>query len=70
MTNRHCLLFQAIEFEEQNAILQKHVENMKSAIAKLEQETGQQQDNNSALEKHLVRDSHTWLIFFPIGDAR
>ena len=43
-----------MEFEEQNAILQKHVENMKSAISKLEQETGQQQENNGALEKHLV----------------
>ena len=43
-----------MEFEEQNAILQKHVENMKSAISKLEQETDQQQENNGALEKHLV----------------
>merc|ERR1712223_895224 len=44
---------QANEFEEQNAILQKHVENMRSAIGKLEQETTQQQENNIALTKHL-----------------
>merc|ERR1711997_991670 len=44
---------QANEFEEQNAILQKHVENMRSAIGKLEQETNQQQDNNASLTKHL-----------------
>lgn len=44
---------QANEFEEQNAILQKHVENMRSAIGKLEQETTQQQENNAALAKHL-----------------
>ena len=53
-SNSHWYFPQAIEFEEQNAILQKHVENMKSAISKLEHETGQQQDNNEALEKHLV----------------
>ena len=34
---------QASEFEEKNAILQKHVENMRSAITKLEMETLQQQ---------------------------
>ena len=34
---------QANEFEEKNAILQKHVENMRSAITKLEMETLQQQ---------------------------
>merc|ERR1711894_826977 len=44
---------QANEFEEQNAILQKHVENMRSAIGKLEQETTQQQENNVSLAKHL-----------------
>jgi len=44
---------QASEFEEQNAILQKHVENMRSAISKLELETLQQQESNAALAKHL-----------------
>ena len=44
---------QANEFEEQNAILQKHVENMRSAITKLEHETLQQQESNAALAKHL-----------------
>jgi len=44
---------QANEFEEKNAILQKHVENMRSAITKLEMETLQQQESNGALAKHL-----------------
>lgn len=41
------------EFEEQNAILSKHIEKMKSAIDKLEVETVQQRNNNVALEHHL-----------------
>ncbi|KAG1662227.1 High mobility group protein 20A [Nymphon striatum] len=41
------------EFEEQNAILTKHIENMKSAIDKLEVEATQQRNNNVALELHL-----------------
>jgi hypothetical protein len=30
---------QATEFEEQNAVLQKHVDNMRSAVSKLERDT-------------------------------
>lgn len=44
---------QMTEMEEQNAILQKHVDNMKSAIGKLETENSQQIENNSQLSKHL-----------------
>lgn len=41
------------EYEEQNAILSKHIENMKAAISKLEVETVQQRNNNMALQQHL-----------------
>jgi len=41
------------EYEEQNAILSKHIENMKAAIEKLEVETVQQRSNNTALQQHL-----------------
>lgn len=41
------------EYEEQNAILCKHIDNMKNAIEKLEVETLQQRNNNLALQQHL-----------------
>jgi len=41
------------EFEEQNAVLGKHIESMKSAISKLEVETVQQRQNNAALQHQL-----------------
>lgn len=41
------------EYEEQNAILTKHIENMKSAIEKLEGENAQHRTNNIALQQHL-----------------
>lgn len=41
------------DYEQQNAILQKHIENMKTAIEKLENETMQQRNNNVALQQHL-----------------
>lgn len=41
------------EYEEQNAILSKHIENMKMAIEKLEVETLQQRNNSNALQQHL-----------------
>ncbi len=44
---------QVAEMEEQNAVLQKHVDNMQSAISKLEAETTQQQENSAALTAHL-----------------
>lgn len=42
-----------IDYEQQNSILQKHIENMKTAIDKLETETLQQRNNNTALQQHL-----------------
>ena len=41
------------EFEEQNAVLGKHIESMKSAITKLEVDTVQQRQNNAALQHQL-----------------
>merc|ERR1712098_166388 len=44
---------QSSEFEEQNAVLGKHIESMKSAITKLEVDTVQQRQNNAALQHQL-----------------
>ncbi|XP_050295013.1 high mobility group protein 20A-like isoform X2 [Anthonomus grandis grandis] len=41
------------DYEQQNAILTKHIENMKTAITKLETEITQQEKTNTALEQHL-----------------
>ena len=41
------------ETEEQNAVLQKHVDTMESAIGKLEGEIRQQQENNQSLNQHV-----------------
>ena len=41
------------EFEEQNTVLQKHVDNMKSAVAKLEKDVALTTENNEALDKQL-----------------
>lgn len=41
------------DYEQQNAILQKHIENMKGAIEKLEAEILQQKKNNTCLQQHL-----------------
>ncbi|XP_057656085.1 high mobility group protein 20A-like isoform X2 [Diorhabda carinulata] len=41
------------DYEQQNAILSKHIENMKVAITKLETEIMQQEKNNSSLQQHL-----------------
>ena len=42
------------EFEEQNAVLQKHVDNMKSAVTKLERDVALTTENNEALDKQLT----------------
>lgn len=42
------------DYEQQNAILSKHIENMKSAITKLENEIMQQEKNNASLQQHLT----------------
>ena len=44
---------QTTELEEQNAILSKHIENVKQAIEKLEVESVQQRSTNMALQGHL-----------------
>ena len=44
---------QNTELEEQNAILSKHMDNMKAAIDKLQVEAMQQRSNNLALNQHL-----------------
>merc|ERR1712227_928090 len=44
---------QTSEFEEQNAVLGKHIDSMKSAISKLEVETVQQRQSNAALQQQL-----------------
>ena len=41
------------EYEEQNALLQKHIDNMKTAISKLETEAVQQRNTNVTLQQHL-----------------
>ena len=43
----------ATEFEEQNAVTSKHVENLKQAIGKIEMETNQQRSTNMVLVNHL-----------------
>lgn len=42
-----------MEFEEQNAILSKHIENMKSAIEKLEAESSTAKGSNASIIQHL-----------------
>lgn len=42
------------DYEQQNAILSKHIENMKTAITKLESEIMQQEKNNVSLQQHLT----------------
>jgi len=44
---------QTTEFDEQNAVLGKHIDSMKAAISKLEVETLQQRQNNASLQQHL-----------------
>uniref|UniRef100_A0A1B6DHW6 HMG box domain-containing protein n=1 Tax=Clastoptera arizonana TaxID=38151 RepID=A0A1B6DHW6_9HEMI len=41
------------DYEQQNAVLQKHLENMRAAVEKLTVETQQQKNNNAALQQHL-----------------
>ncbi|XP_075232360.1 high mobility group protein 20A-like [Lycorma delicatula] len=41
------------DYEQQNAIIQKHMEGMRSALEKLTVETQQQRNNNAALQQHL-----------------
>lgn len=43
-----------VEFEEQNAVLQKHIANMYSAKERLEAELGQDEQRTQALQRHLL----------------
>ncbi|KAL8595507.1 hypothetical protein ACOMHN_000716 [Nucella lapillus] len=43
---------QTTELEEQNAILSKHIDNMRQAVDRLETECGQQRQSNTALQQH------------------
>ncbi|XP_072295012.1 SWI/SNF-related matrix-associated actin-dependent regulator of chromatin subfamily E member 1-related isoform X3 [Eucyclogobius newberryi] len=42
-----------IEFEEQNAVLQRHIKDMYNAKERLEAELGQDEQRTQALQKHL-----------------
>lgn len=44
---------QNTEFEEQNALLGKHIDNMKDAISQLEVDVVQQRNNNTNLQRQL-----------------
>ncbi|XP_029905694.1 SWI/SNF-related matrix-associated actin-dependent regulator of chromatin subfamily E member 1-related isoform X2 [Myripristis murdjan] len=48
-----------IEFEEQNAVLQRHIKDMYSAKERLEAELGQEELRTQALHKHLLAVKHT-----------
>ncbi|CAG9766263.1 unnamed protein product [Ceutorhynchus assimilis] len=41
------------DYEQQNALLTKHIENMQSAITKIESEILQQERTNTSLQEHL-----------------
>jgi septal ring factor EnvC (AmiA/AmiB activator) len=42
------------DYEEQNAMLSKHIDNMKAAIDTLEEEVTQSRDENKTLQCHLT----------------
>ncbi|XP_038155193.1 SWI/SNF-related matrix-associated actin-dependent regulator of chromatin subfamily E member 1-related isoform X2 [Cyprinodon tularosa] len=48
-----------IEFEEQNAMLQRHINDMNSAKERLEAELGQDEKRTQALHSHLLAIKHT-----------
>ncbi|XP_024252553.1 SWI/SNF-related matrix-associated actin-dependent regulator of chromatin subfamily E member 1-related isoform X2 [Oncorhynchus tshawytscha] len=48
-----------VEFEEQNAVLQKHISDMYSAKERLEAELGQDELRTQALHRHLLAIKHT-----------
>jgi hypothetical protein len=55
-----------VEFEEQNAILSKHIENMKGAIEKLGSETASTRHTNDTLNHHL--DQLRSILVSRLGD--
>ncbi|KAF6723781.1 SWI/SNF-related matrix-associated actin-dependent regulator of chromatin subfamily E member 1-related [Oryzias melastigma] len=48
-----------IEFEEQNAVLQRHIKDMNSAKERLEAELGQDEKRTQALHQHLLAIKHS-----------
>ncbi|KAF3691058.1 Protein unc-13 -like protein A Munc13-1 [Channa argus] len=48
-----------IEFEEQNAVLQRHIKDMYNAKERLEAELGQDEKRTQALQQHLMAIKHT-----------
>ncbi|XP_018583760.1 SWI/SNF-related matrix-associated actin-dependent regulator of chromatin subfamily E member 1-related isoform X2 [Scleropages formosus] len=48
-----------VEFEEQNAMLQKHIADMYNAKERLEAELGQDERRTQALQRHLLAVKHT-----------
>lgn len=48
-----------VEFEEQNAVLQKHIADMFSAKERLEAELGEDERRTQALHRHLQALKHT-----------
>jgi len=61
------------QYEEQTAVLHQHVENLKSAVNRLEVETDQQRNNNMALQQHLESLRRSLLQAFrniPLPDTK
>ncbi|XP_014671224.1 PREDICTED: high mobility group protein 20A-like [Priapulus caudatus] len=52
------------EYEEQNAILSKHIDNLKAAIERLQVDSVQQRNNNMALQQHLENLRATLTVSF------
>ena len=48
-----------IEFEEQNAVLQRHIKDMYTAKERLEAELGLDEKRTQALHQHLLAIKHT-----------
>uniref|UniRef100_A0A1A7Y2F4 High-mobility group 20B n=1 Tax=Iconisemion striatum TaxID=60296 RepID=A0A1A7Y2F4_9TELE len=48
-----------VEFEEQNAVLQRHINDMNNAKERLEAELGQDEKRTQALHQHLQAIKHT-----------
>ncbi len=43
------------DYEQQNSVLEKHVENIRNGISKLENETSALMDNNQLLETYITK---------------
>ena len=55
-------------YEEQNAMLSKHIDNMKAAIDKLEEEVTKSRDENTSLQCHLASFRH--MLARSLSDVR